>query len=244
MCVRLQRKNWWNIRKGKSLWYPGRAQLHGDGSRAERAWSSRSRLIMTWNNWRSLTPRRSFSRDHPLFLFAWLAQYIAHSLIYVICRISRDQARIADSLLIKRLIARLLCSFHLISRFPIGFKIVLILWAQNFLIDINCKEWGFLVNIKSLERLSIKFTANGKRETVDSGVSQKRENIRFSTCVTLLRSYSIFLVNRQERSLIKSSFSVFWQKGNFILPFAVNVMLKLSIFRYNDSIVADPKLLG
>ena len=72
MCVRLQRKNWWNIRKGKSLWDPGRAQLHphGDGGRAERAWSSRSRLIITWNNWRSLTPRRSFSRDHPLFLFA------------------------------------------------------------------------------------------------------------------------------------------------------------------------------
>lgn len=88
MCVRLQRKNWWNIRKGKSLWEPGRAQLHphGDGSRAEKAWSSRSRLIMTWNNWRSLTRRRSFSRDHPLFLFAWLAHYIAHSLIYVICR--------------------------------------------------------------------------------------------------------------------------------------------------------------
>ena len=36
------------------------------------------------------------------------------------------------------------------------------------------------------------------------------------------------LVNRQERSLIESSFSEFWQKGNFILPFAVNVMLNLS----------------
>lgn len=88
LCVRLQRKNWWNIRKGKSFWDPGRAQLHphGAGSRAERAWSSCSRLIMTWNNCGSLTPRRSFSHDHPLFLFAWLAHYVAHSLIYVICR--------------------------------------------------------------------------------------------------------------------------------------------------------------
>ena len=60
-------------------------------------------------------------------------------------------------------------------------------------------------------------------------MSQKRENLRFSTCLTLLISYSIYLVNRQEKSLINSSFSVFWQKGNFILTFAVNVMLYLII---------------
>ena len=59
-------------------------------------------------------------------------------------------------------------------------------------------------------------------------MSQKRENLRFSTCLTLLRSYSIYLGKRKERSLHKSSFSVFWQKQNFILPFAVNVMLNLS----------------
>ena len=71
--------------------------------------------------------------------------------------------------------------------------------------------------------------ANGKRQTVDCCVSQKRENLHFLTFLTLLRSYSIYLVNRQEKSLIKSSFSVFWQKGNFILPFAINVILNLSI---------------
>ena len=60
-------------------------------------------------------------------------------------------------------------------------------------------------------------------------MSQKRKNLRVSTCLTLLRRYSIHLVNRQERSLIESSFSVFPQKGNFILPFAINVMLNLSI---------------
>ena len=69
----------------------------------------------------------------------------------------------------------------------------------------------------------------GKRQTVGSCVSQKHENLRFSTCLTLLRSYSIHLGNRQERSLNKSSFSVFWQKESFILPFPVNFMLNLSI---------------
>ena len=59
-------------------------------------------------------------------------------------------------------------------------------------------------------------------------MSQKRENLRFLTYLTLLRSYSIYLGDREERSLNKSSFSVFWQKENFILPFAVNVMLNLS----------------
>ena len=66
------------------------------------------------------------------------------------------------------------------------------------------------------------FTANrdGKRRTVDSCVSQKRENIRFSTFLTLVRSNSIYLVSRQERSLIKSSFSVFGEKEiwSFRLP--------------------------
>ena len=40
----------------------------------------------------------------------------------------------------------------------------------------------------------------------------------------------LFDVSSQQtkRSLNKSSFSMFWQKGNFMLPFAVNVMLKIS----------------
>ena len=75
----------------------------------------------------------------------------------------------------------------------------------------------------------VKHYVYGKQKSIGSCVSQKRENLRFSTCLTLLRSYSICLVNRQERSSISSSFSVFWQKGNFNLPFAVNVMLNLSI---------------
>ena len=44
-----------------------------------------------------------------------------------------------------------------------------------------------------------------------------------------LRIYLIYLVNSQERSLSKSSISVLWQKENFILPFAVNGILNLSI---------------
>ena len=79
-----------------------------------------------------------------------------------------------------------------------------------------------------LENREVKHYVHGKRQTVDSCVSQKPENLRFSTCITLLKSYSIYLVNRQERRLIESSFSVFWQKEHFILPFAVNVMLNLS----------------
>ena len=81
---------------------------------------------------------------------------------------------------------------------------------------------------ETLERLSMTYVY-GKRQTVGSCVSQKDENLRFSTCLTLLRSYSIHLGNRQERGLNKSSFSVFWQKENFILPFALNNMLNLSI---------------
>ena len=60
------------------------------------------------------------------------------------------------------------------------------------------------------------FTANGKQE---AAAYHKSIN---TYVFQLLRSYSIFLVNTQERSLMKSSFSVFWRKGNFILPFAVD----------------------
>ena len=81
---------------------------------------------------------------------------------------------------------------------------------------------------ETLERLSMTYVY-GKRQTGGSCVSQKDENLRFSTCLTLLRSYSIHLGNRQERGLNKSSFSVFWQKENFILPFAVNFMLNREI---------------
>ena len=59
------------------------------------------------------------------------------------------------------------------------------------------------------------------RQTLDSCVTQKRENLRFLTCLNLLRSYAIYLVNRQEKSVIKSRFSMFWKKGNFILQLAV-----------------------
>ena len=75
----------------------------------------------------------------------------------------------------------------------------------------------------------VKHDVYGKRQTVGRCMSQKHENLRFSACLTLLRSFSIYLGNRQERSLNKSSFSVFWQKENFILPFAVNVMLNLPV---------------
>ena len=79
-----------------------------------------------------------------------------------------------------------------------------------------------------LKIIEVKHDVYGKRQTVVSCVSQKHENLRFSTCFTLLRNYSIYLGNIQERSLNKSSFYVFWQKENFILPFAANVMLNLS----------------
>ena len=105
---------------------------------------------------------------------------------------------------------------------------------------------AFLSELMMLHELlvirKVKHDVYGKRQTVGSCVSQKYKYLRFSTCLILLRSYSIFLVNRHERSLIKSSFSVFWWKGNFILPFAVcrwkgnfilpfavNVTLNLSI---------------
>ena len=78
----------------------------------------------------------------------------------------------------------------------------------------------------------------GKRQTVGSCVSQSMKIYVFQpVSLTLLRSYSIYLGNRQERSLRKSSFSVFLQIENFILPFAVNVMLNLSfvsIMRLNE----------
>ena len=66
------------------------------------------------------------------------------------------------------------------------------------------------------------FTANGKRQTVGSCVSLKHENLRFSTFLTLLRSYSIYLGNRQERSLKNQVSPCFGKKENFILPFAVS----------------------
>ena len=77
----------------------------------------------------------------------------------------------------------------------------------------------------------VKHNVYGKRQTVGSYVSQKHKYLRFSTCLILLRSYSIFLVNRHERSVIKSSFSVFWRKGisSCRLPLTVNVTTNLSI---------------
>ena len=48
----------------------------------------------------------------------------------------------------------------------------------------------------------------GKRQTVDSCVSQNRENLRFSTCLTLLRSYSIYLVIKFSTS--DNAFCVLW----------------------------------
>ena len=49
----------------------------------------------------------------------------------------------------------------------------------------------------------VKHFVYGKRQVVDSCESQKRENLRFSTCLTLLRSYSICLVNRQVLDLME-----------------------------------------
>ena len=54
----------------------------------------------------------------------------------------------------------------------------------------------------TIERLSIEFTANGKELAATF----------FNLSLTLLRTYLIYLVNRQESSLIESSLSVFWQK--------------------------------
>ena len=87
--------------------------------------------------------------------------------------------------------------------------------------------------VKHVLRLTVnrevKHYVYGKRQTEGSCVSSKRENLPFSTCLTLERSYSVYLVNKQEKSLIKSSLSVFWQSGSFILPFAaVNVMLNIN----------------
>ena len=102
----------------------------------------------------------------------------------------------------------------------------------------------FHVAVRLFSNREVKHYVYGKRQTVDSCTSQKRENLRFSTFLTFVRTYSIFLtsfpgslfqrlreaekrdpgnelVNRQERSLTKSNFSVFWQKGNFTLTFAV-----------------------
>ena len=58
---------------------------------------------------------------------------------------------------------------------------------------------------ETLERLSMTYVY-GKRQTVGSCVSQKDENLRFSTCLTLLRSYSIHLGNRQEINQVSPCF--------------------------------------
>ena len=79
--------------------------------------------------------------------------------------------------------------------------------------------------------IEVRHDVCGKRQTANNRqqrVIMKHENLRFLTCLTLLRTYSIYLGNRQEMSLNKSNLSLFWQEGNFILPFAVNVMLHLS----------------
>ena len=47
--------------------------------------------------------------------------------------------------------------------------------------------------------IMIEWFKHNLRLTVGSCTSQKRENLRFSTSLTLLRSYSVYLVNRQPR---------------------------------------------
>ena len=88
------------------------------------------------------------------------------------------------------------------------------------------------------------YTGNIFRQTVGSCVSQKRENLRFSTCLTLLRTYSIYLVNRQERSSLKSSFSVFWQKGNFKKYFICPGTIRVPIHQVprNNGLLSRSKL--
>ena len=85
------------------------------------------------------------------------------------------------------------------------------------------KSFAILMHEVSHHR-EIKHYVYGKGQTVDSCVSQKRDNLPFSTCLTLLRSYSIYLINRQESSLIKSSSPCFGKKeiSTCRLPFAVN----------------------
>ena len=68
----------------------------------------------------------------------------------------------------------------------------------------SCIETKFLGTV---ERLSTTFTANGKQQAAACHKSMK---INVFQLVSLLRSYSICLGNRQEKSLNKSSFSLFW----------------------------------
>ena len=90
--------------------------------------------------------------------------------------------------------------------------------AQNYFLLYICGVFIFAIK-------ELKYDVYGKRQTVGSCMSQKLENLSFSTCLILLKSYSMCLGNRQERSFIQSGYSVFWKKDNFILLFAVNVML-------------------
>ena len=63
-----------------------------------------------------------------------------------------------------------------------------------------------------MERLTTAFTVNSRQLCVDhKGV----KILRFSF------EKLLNIANGKERSLIRSNFSVFWRKGNFILPFAV-----------------------
>ena len=43
-------------------------------------------------------------------------------------------------------------------------------------------------------------------------MSQKRETLRFSTCLTLWRTYSIYLVNRQKRAKLNQDSLCFREK--------------------------------
>ena len=56
---------------------------------------------------------------------------------------------------------------------------------------------GLLKFTKREDIREVKHCVYGKRQIVSSCVSQKRENLL--TCLTLLRSYSMYLVNRQLR---------------------------------------------
>ena len=80
-------------------------------------------------------------------------------------------------------------------------------------------NYYLLSGLKLKERLSI--YVYGKRKTANSCVTQKCENLRFPTCLTLLISSSIYLVNRQAKFLDVLA----KRKCNL----AVNVMLNASV---------------
>lgn len=72
---------------------------------------------------------------------------------------------------------------------------------------------------------------------------QKHENSRFSNCLTRLRSYLVYLVNRQEYlKCIKFLPLLPKRKLIFILLFAVNVILNLFNTRRWDLIVLFQEL--